>query len=143
MREREREREQERVRNHIRRSSVGVKTKTLIICIREINIRRWAEMLKTYEHLCLIWFLCLMAYQPLWVIKCQTILVGQLWIDNGVHTIPKGIRLKVKFKLTFYVVLVKRICHHNIMTPSTPLKVFVLRNKWKSECKRNGFIKRK
>ena len=54
----------------------------------------------------LVWFLCLIAYQYLWVIQCQIHLCWRTvlilfdsylysWGDEGVHTFPKGISLKV------------------------------------------------
>ena len=76
----------------------------------------------------LVWFLCLMAYQPLWVIQCQrhpcrTVMVqfnpylGGKWV----HTFPKAISLNViawlKFKPAHYNIVVSYVGHYTMATP--------------------------
>ena len=79
-----------------------------------------------------IWFLGLMAYQPSWVIWCQSypsrrtvvVLFNPKLRDKGVHTFSKGISPKVKviegldFKLAYYNVAVE---HINYSTKGTSL----------------------
>ena len=64
----------------------------------------------------LVWFVCLMAYQPLEVNNAKAIPLEEQswyylthsWEDKGVHTFPKGICLKVniiarlEYELTYY-----------------------------------------
>ena len=73
----------------------------------------------------MVWFLCLMAYQPS---RVKTIFVGEQqwyylthsWGDKGVHTTLKNICPKVnviarlEFELAYYHVAVQHISHYAI-----------------------------
>ena len=64
----------------------------------------------------LVWFLCLMAYQPCWLFNAKVIILEEQWWyylthsweDKGVHTFPKGICPKVNiiarlvYELAYY-----------------------------------------
>ena len=74
----------------------------------------------------LIWFLCLMAYQSLWVIQCQiysctkiVVVISNPYLGKirEIHAFSKGIRSIVKvisrlqFELPYDNVAVQCICH--------------------------------
>ena len=83
---------------------------------------------KYFQNIGLVCFLCLMVYQPSWIIQfwnhpCRRTVVvlfnPELWEDKGVHTFPKGISPKVnvitwlEFKLADY-----NVQHYATRTPS-------------------------
>ena len=72
----------------------------------------------------LVWFLCLMAYQPSWVINAKAIFpeeqrwcyLTHSWGDNGVHTFPNGICLKVNVIVRLEFELATTIPQSSVLT---------------------------
>ena len=99
--------------------------------------KRWYKIVfSEKEEKKLVWFLCLMAYQPsgcnakaiLAKKKQKWYYLTHSWEDKRVHAFPKGINPKVnliarlKFELTCYNVAVQNVSHYTTKTcPSTAI----------------------
>ena len=70
-----------------------------------------------------VWFLCYMAYQPLWVIYCHLCWRTAMILFNfklGDKSIsPKVNIIELEFKLIWFQAAVQHFCHYIIRTPPT------------------------
>ena len=80
----------------------------------------------------LVWFLCLMAYQLVWIIECQShpcrttavILFNPYWLWGVIEVFSQKVNAmeRLKFELAFYDVAVQNFSHYSYWDSPPPLK---------------------